>query len=473
MQLGLQPRVSGGLSVAAIRFGGMASGLPPNLVDQIMEAERIPVKNIQENKGKQETKLKLVQDLETKLGDVTKSLGELVGTRGFSNNKLLSGDPNVIGGTVDPDASVPGSWNVEVMQLAHKPSAFSVGFPDKDVTQLGVGYLKFKTPEGTREVYINGNENTLDGVAKKINASNIGVRASVINDRSDKENPFRLIIAGLATGDDKQVEFPTVYLLDGDQDMYFEKTRPAQNGKVKIDGFEVEISDNTISDLVPGVTLELKQAAPGREITVSVKEDMEVISGKIKTFVDAYNGILSFIQTQNQMNEKTDTSKTLGGDSLLRSVENRLRQIIQGQQLGLPTTITRVGELGIEFNRNGTLNFNQEKFNTMLAKKPQDIANFLRGDGFSVGFVPTVKRAIASMVDSAYGPVSNRKRGIQQKITNMDKQIDNKEKQLARREETLRRQFSNLEQKMSQIKSQGASVGMIGSVGSPAGAPQG
>ena len=50
-----------------ITFGGLASGLPANLVDQLIEAEKIPIKTIEKNKGKQENRLKLVTELETKL----------------------------------------------------------------------------------------------------------------------------------------------------------------------------------------------------------------------------------------------------------------------------------------------------------------------------------------------------------------------------------------------------------------------
>ncbi len=46
-----------------ISFSGLASGLPPNIVDQLVEAERIPIKTIENQKGKQEARLKLVQNL--------------------------------------------------------------------------------------------------------------------------------------------------------------------------------------------------------------------------------------------------------------------------------------------------------------------------------------------------------------------------------------------------------------------------
>jgi flagellar hook-associated protein 2 len=452
--------------VAGIRITGMASGLPPNIVEQIMDAERIPVKNMQTQKSKQEDKLKLVTELETKINDVTKNIGELTSTRGFMDNQLISGDPSVVGGVVDGANAVTGSWGIEVLQLAQKPGAVSNGFPDRDRTQMGTGYIKFETPQGMKQVYVNSSNSTLDGVAKAINTSGSGLRATVINDRRDKGAPFRLLVTGLTTGDDQQVSFPTIYLLDGDQDMYFDQNRPAQNAKIKLDGFEMEVPENKLKDIVPGVTLDLKKAAPGQEVQVSVKENQEVISGKIKSFVDSYNAVLSFIQTQNKMNEKTDTSRTLGGDGLLRSIESDMRRVILDPQYGVGSSINRVAQIGIEFNRNGTLNFNADKFNAALSADPQAVASFLRGDGFSIGFVPTVKRQVSNLLATNFGVIANRKRGLTEKIDNMNKRIEGKERLLTVKEDQLRRKFGDLETKMSKMQQQMASVGaMAGSVG--------
>jgi flagellar hook-associated protein 2 len=452
--------------MATIRFSGMASGLPPNIVDQIMDAERIPVRTMEIQKAKEDDKLKLVNDLETKISDITKNISELVGIRGFTNTKLLSGNPNIVDGTADPATAQTGQWQIEVMQLAQKPGAVSNGFPDKDKSQIGTGYLRFDTPEGRKDVYINSGNSTLEGVAKSINGAGLGLRALVINDRNDTENPFKLLVTGLSTGQDNQVNFPTVYMLDGDQDVYFDSSRPAQNAKIKVDGFEMEVPDNVVTDLIPGVTLDLKQAAAGQPIRLSVKEDTEAISGKIKAFVDAYNGALGFIQGQHKLQKDKEGKERLGplgGDGLVRSIEATLRRVILNPQMGVDSPFTRIGDLGIEFSRNGTLNFNQEKFNKVLNANPQDVASFMRGDGVTTGFIPSVRRQIGDILNQAFGPLANRKRGIQQKINAIDQRIDNKERQLVKREESLRRKFSDLETKMSQLQSQGAAVGGMAS----------
>ncbi|HRO66564.1 MAG TPA: flagellar cap protein FliD N-terminal domain-containing protein, partial [Pseudobdellovibrionaceae bacterium] len=219
--------------MASIRISGMASGLPPDIVEQIMGAEKIPVKNLETKKTIQEETLKIVSDLETKIMDITKNLGELTGTRGFTDTKLISGDPNIINGSVDPDTAVTGEYSLEVSELAQKPGALSNGFPDKNETQIGVGYIRFQTPDGEKEVYIgSGGASPLEGVVKQINAANVGVRAMVFEDHKDSANPYRLMVTGLATGTGEQIEFPSVYMLDGDQDFYFDQSRKGSNAKV-------------------------------------------------------------------------------------------------------------------------------------------------------------------------------------------------------------------------------------------------
>ncbi|MCB9024987.1 MAG: flagellar filament capping protein FliD [Bdellovibrionaceae bacterium] len=453
--------------MASISIGGLSSGLPANLVDQLIDAERQPIRNLENRKAKTQGKLDLVEEVSEKIGKLTESLSTLASTRGFNDIKLLSGDPNIVQGVIDPGLAQPGSYNIEVIQLAQKASAVTNGFPDKDRTEIGIGYFEFETANGDVEVYIDGTNNTLEGAANAINKSQVGVRATVINDRKSPGSPYKLLITGDNVGEDNEIKYPTLYFLDGDQDLYFDEQREAKNGIVKVDGFEFEISDNTVKDVLPGVTLELKQAVPGRSINVTVKEDQEVVSGKIKEFVDNMNEVLKFIQKQNRLDGKTDTSRTLGGETVIRSIESRISQLVQGTQVGVNGPIKRLNQMGIVYNRNGTLDFDQEKFNSVLSKDPPAVQAFFAGDGFSTGFVSSLRNQIRAMTDPTQGSISLRKKSLQDQIKRIDDNIERKDKQLVKKEETMRRKFAKMEEAMSRLKSQGASVSSIGSMGIP------
>ncbi len=445
-----------------ISIGGINSGLPPNLVDQLIEAERIPIKNIEVKKAKKDNQLKLVQDLEDRIGKMRGTIGELASTRGFSDIKLISGDPNIVQGVIDPSSATPGSWNIEVLKLANKAAAITNGFPDKDYTEIGVGYFRFETPDGKKEVYINKNSNTLEGAANAINKSRIGIRATVVNDRKTPDAPYKLVISGETVGGDSEIKYPTLYFLDGDRDLYFDDNQPASNGIIKLDGFEIEVPSNELDDIIPGVVVHLKQAAPGRSINVTVKEDVEAVTGKVKEFVDTINGVFNFIQQQNKLDQSTDTSHTLGGDSILRTIESRLRRLIIDPVYGIDSKIQRINQLGIIFNRNGALEFDQEKFLSSVSKYPDDVQKFFSGDGFSTGFIPKLKSTVSVLLNPQFGQIKIRKNSLQHNIDRMDQQISRKEEQLVKKEVSLRRKFANLEESMSKLNAQGAQLAALG-----------
>lgn len=443
-----------------ISFGGMMSGLPPNIVEQIMAAERVPIQNMQNKKGNIESKLTLVTDFESRVRSVKDNMKELFGTRGFKDYALNLSREGIIAGSIDPSKASTGDWSIEVKDLPENAGVMTNGFPDRDRTQVGVGYIKFDTSEGTKEVYINDTNNTLNGVVNAINSAQKEVKASVVRDAEDSDFGYKLILTSDEYGRDNNIDFPTVYLLDGDHDFYFDKSRDSKNGVVSVNGFDIEVDQKKLEDLIPGVTLDLLSAEPGREVNISVSEDFEVITGKIDEFVKSMNSVLSFIQAQNTMDETTDTSKTLGGDSMLRSVENRFRRVLQSVDFSSKSQVNRLSAIGVEFNRNGTLNFNREKFDNVLKSKPLEVVKFLRGSGDRTsGFINKVKRLVDDSLNSSFGLISNRKKGLNNRIERIDRNIENKEKMLVRKEDSLRRKFGRLEEQMGRLQAQGSAIG--------------
>ncbi len=443
-----------------IRVSGLSSGLPPNLVDQVIEAERMPVKKMQEDKAKIEDKVKLVTDFETKINDILKNLSTIVSMKGFSDMTFKSGFPDIVDGVVDPALAESGDWTLEVEQLATKPAIVSSGVESATETSLGVGYIKFTTSDGDHEIYIDKENSTLEKIAQTINGYDVGVKATVINDRKDKGDSFKLQLTGAKTGDDHEVIFPTVYLVDGDQDFIFDEKLAAKNAKFKLNGHEFETADNKVTDLIPGVTLDLKQARPGTPVKLNITENYDAIGDKVKSFVDAYNSALGFIQNQSKLTpDKSGNPRLgpLGGDSMLRTAESRLRSIIQDRQL-TNSYHERIIELGVEFNRNGTLDFKPEKLKKAISEEPRDVIEFMRGNLVDTGFVTTMRKKIRDLTDQNSGPVGSRKNNLQKQVSNIDQKIERKEKSLEKREESLRRQFAKMEEAMSKMQSQSGAL---------------
>ena len=168
------------------------------------------------------------------------------------------------------------------------------------------------------------------------------------------------------------------------------------------------------------------------------------------------NGVFQFVQAQNKLDKDSDTTRTLGGDGMLRDIENRFRNILQGQSYGVQGQIRFLAEVGINFNRSGLLTFDEEKFNTVVAKNLADVTEFFVGDGQTVGLIPRLKGTLNQLLDPSSGPLTQRQHGLKTKIDQFDQQIANKERILAQKETQLKNQFAHLEETMSRLKSQGA-----------------
>ncbi len=279
------------------------------------------------------------------------------------------------------------------------------------------------------------------------------------------------MIAMAETGDDKKAEFPYLYLVDGEVDLFFEQERPAQDAKIKLDGFEVEVPSNKIADLIPGVTIDIKKARPGEEMTIEIGEDVAKIGTKINGLIENINNVLKFIKEQNTLDEKTDTSRTLGGDSMLTSIEGRIRSAIFAT-IQTDKGPRRISDLGVTFQRDGLLKLDQAKFEQELGKDYKHVSQVLTGKysvegGKSNGFMDLLEESAKVLLVQPSGVLPNRKSGLQSQMNQIDRQISNRQRNIQQKEEVLKAKFARLEETISKIKGQGA--GLAGFAAAPPG----
>jgi flagellar hook-associated protein 2 len=447
-----------------ISFGSINSGLPKDIVQQIVEAEKIPIKQMESRKEKIEDKKALVGQLMTLVENLRGEVLKNKGQRSLRELAVNTGEHKEISVTADKNLAEPGTYQLEVLQLAQKSSAISNGVEDKDKTYVGVGYITAILPNGEeKEIYVDEQHATLSGIAKLINSDQeLGMRANVVNDGKDGDEPWKLILSLSETGDGNRAEFPYLYLVDGEVDLFIEQERPAQDAKVKLDGFEIEVPANKVNDLIPGVTIDLKKAKPGEEISIEISEDIQKIGGKVSSLVDNINNVLKFIKEQNTLSEKSDTSRTLGGDLTLTQIEGRIRTAVFSPIMTASGPM-RIGDLGISFQRNGLLQFDQAKFEAALSKDYKSVSQVLTGTyslekGKSDGFIDILDDTAKSLLTRPNGILTTRKSGLDSQINQIDRQIVNRQRIIAQKEEVLKAKFARLEETMSKIRGQGAGL---------------
>ncbi len=436
-----------------------------------MAAEKIPIQKMEGRKSEFAAKKKLVGELTKLVEELQLMLDKNSSAINFKEMKVHA-DSDSVGITVDKTIAHRGNHQLEVTQLAQKSSAMSSGFEDPEKSYIGVGYIQYDLPDGeTKDLYIDSENSSLKGIAKLINDDEgNGMSANVVNDGSGTDTPWRLILALDETGDDKIADFPYFYFVDGEDDLYIEFEREAQDAKIKLDGFEVEIPKNSTSDLIPGLTIDLKKARPGEEFTVGVTEDSEAVEKKVVGFIDSVNSVFQFISNQNKLDEHSNTRETLGGDITLQTIESRLRSSIMAPVMTTKGT-RRLSELGIMFTRKGILATDQNKFNSAI-KRDFSIATevftgaFLPDGSHSDGIINRLRSFTNSVLRFPSGILRNSAKSLKAKMSSMDKRIADRQRIIDQKEKMMKDKFARLEGTINKIKGSGAGLAAMGAASS-------
>jgi flagellar hook-associated protein 2 len=450
----------------AISFGSINTGLPKDIVAQLMNVEKIPLTKMEERKGKIEDKVKLVSELIDLVQKLKLDVDKNSSSRGLKEFSVATNN-DLIDVVVDKDIAEVGEYQLEVVQLAQKSSAMTSGFKDPDQSYVGVGYLQYELPNGeVRDIYIDSSNASLRGVAKLVNTNpDLGMRASVINDGTDSDKPWRLVLTLNETGDSNFASFPYFYFVDGEDDFFLEHERESKDAIVKLDGFEIEIPANKTSDLIPGLTIDLKKAKPGEEFPLKISENIKAITEKIEIIIQKINDVLNFIHKQNDLDEKSDTSRTLGGDSSLQTLESRIRGSVINPVL-TQSGFKRIADLGIMFNRNGILEMDSKKFESYMTKNFKISNQILTGHTNEdkehfMGFLENLRVVGNTSLQKPDGFLDLRKEGLGTVIKQIDSQIESRQRLLDQKEIILKDKFSRLESTISKIRGQGAGLSSL------------
>lgn len=442
-----------------LRFDPVGGGQFKAAVQQMVEAERQPIKGLEARKSKEEARLKLFQEFKGKFAGIDKALGELSNFTKFREYKVDLGDgTNFVGVTVDKERAQPGTYTVEVTQLASRSSIMSNSFSNPDESILGIGYVVVDLPDGsTSEIFVDEKDASLRGVAALINKDQKSpLRASVVKDSADPDKPWRLILSSKNDGADDGLTFPDFYFLDSKENIYVDDQNDSQNALLKVDGFEIQAGSNDIPDFLQGVNLHLKQARPDQPFTISITEDKQKMAGKVKDLVTQVNSILEFINKQNQVDDKSDTRTTFAGDSGLQTIEYRLRNLLHE---GFPGTDVNdenfrrihMNQLGIEFGKNGLLNFNEERFTKNIETDFDGVGEAITGP---YGFASQLKEVISSYTSPGQGFLNVREQALRTRIKKIDDDISNKERRVEQRQKALVEQFSRLQSSLANLQRQ-------------------
>lgn len=447
------------------------SGLSPDLqtaFEKMVEGESKQLKAVEQQQQRHDRRAELLTDIVNRVKSVGELLPGLRSADSIRDPSVNSSHDNVLIGTADDRLARFGSHNIEVLQLAAPATALSNGFPDKDETRIGSGYFSYETADGdVREVFVDDGEATLEGLANIINSANMGVRASVINDSRDLDLPWRLVLTHDESGKPNAVDYPEFYFVDGEAEIYLDEESPARNARLRYEGMEVESPTNDVEGLIPGVTINLRGLSDdGKPSKLSISQDIDATKLKMKDFVDRMNSVFQFVNEQNKA-EPGEARSTLAGDYGIRLTKDRMvRALQQGFAFDSDKKVRVLADMGIEFTKQGTLKYDEKKFENALNENFDQVVELLVGDGQGSGVIPRLENALSTISGRENGILAIQKKNADERVQRAKETIMKREVRAQKRIDHMRDRLARAQQAISDLQNQSARIGQLSGGGS-------
>ncbi len=408
--------------------------------------------------------LSSVSQLKSGITGFSSALSALVKS-GSLATQPTSGNTGIVKITGLPGARLSGlNTNVEVRALAASQVSNTQN-PIATDTAVGTGTLQFAigsydsgsfVANGTAipSITIGAGEDNLTAIAAKVNAANTGITASVARDSTGE----RLVLKGASgaaqaftlsvTEDSSAPGLATIEVGVGKTGTTSATT--AADARVAIDGVELRRATNSISDLVPGVRLDLQSVAIGTRVAIGSTPATEGLRQAVNDVVATYNELYAVLKT---------ATDPMGGplrtDPGARDMMTRLSRLsltdLTGTTDGTPRTLA---ELGVATARDGTLSVDAARLTDVLARFP-DAVEAMFADG-----VGATGRGLGGALQSIATAVTSRSFGLgasEAGYTRAQATLSDSQERAMRDADTLRdrltRQFATMDARVAAYKS--------------------
>ena len=312
------------------------------------------------------------------------------------------------------------------------------------------------------------NTDTLTGLASYINQNVQGVTASVITNASGAQLALvpqssgqagAITISSDTTGSGNGMGFTSAYTPPKVQGMDFTAAVGSNDAplgtdaSLTVDGVPVTSGSNTVTGVLPGVTLTLSGTSSD-PVTLDVQPDLTQASTGINNFVSAWNQLMNDINAQNTYSGSGSAPPLMGDPSL---------DLLQSQLLnGITTSLSGNGaavnlqSIGIQLQQDGTLSVSSSSssdsmdLNDALSNDFAAVQNLFQSTS-PAGVAQTLNTDLTSLTDSTNGPLNLDMSSISSQVSSLNDQISEFQYQLQQTQTQLTTEYSTINTTLEQM----------------------
>ena len=424
-------------------------------VDAILELDAVPEENLQNQVTSLKAQTSALQTIETDLTNLQTAVQALSDPMGaFGDVTVNSSNNNVVSATAD-NGTTAGSHTIVVNSLATTSAAYSA--PQQWATSaLPTGRLTIQEGSNTLNVPVDtnsGDPDTLSALASYINQQNAGVTASVINDSSgavlslvsQTSGPAGKMTISDTTGGGNGLGILMATDSEGND--------LGTDASLTVDGVPVTSGSNTVSGVIPGVTLTLSGTSSD-PVTLDIQPDLTQVSAGINNFVGAWNQLMDDINAQNTYSG-TGTAPPLMGDPSLDLLQSQLLNDITSSVSGNGAAVN-LQSIGIQLQEDGTLSVvsssspDSMDLNEAFANDFSAVQNLFQSTS-PAGVAQTLNTSLTNLTDPINGPLNLDMSSINSQVSDLNDQISQFQYQLQQTQAQLTTEYSTINTTLEQL----------------------
>lgn len=468
----------------AIRSLGAASGLDlESLVSQLIAVER-STKETRLDATKKELDSSLsgfgkLKSALTNFKDTLTALGDDKLRARTTSIKQPTDTKTYLEATSSGTAA-PGNFDIKVKSLAtgsRIESANNAYTSSSAVVSTAAGKLTFEADGKTFDVDVTAGM-TLDEFRKAVNNAegNFGVSANIINAGDGVGTKLVLSSSTTGLGNELEITGDTADLdsltteafgSDDPESGALNVAIKAGDAEVEIDGIAVKSKNNTFKNAIQDTELTVSAVTPdGNNATLTIATDKKAAEDKIKAFMDAYNSLLTEVDTLTKNRTLGDDGKTviseggaLSSDPMVRSIMSQVTKTLGSAFSSGGSDLNNLYALGVTFNDKGRMEISstslygadsgRERFDDALENNYDKIANLFGGEN---GITESLDELISQFTNRD-GLLVNKEESLQSQLKKNTKDREAFERYIVSYEDTLRQRYGALDSTLGKLQS--------------------
>ena len=312
----------------------------------------------------------------------------------------------------------------DVVNNTGNPITLTIRAGEKDIT--------IEVPDGT----------TLSGLKDLINnaAENSSLRAYLRRDSAgnyfiDMRSPESLSVS-------QSPASPALFPQET------ENAGESLNAFFKIDDISYQRGSNQVSDIVPGVVFSLKSAG---NATVKVSSSLEKVKSNFSSLVKEINDFFGKLREKMAVDIEEGIEGPLYRSTAAEKLIRDLRDIFS-KTTSSNKHLRSLFDLGVDFNRDGSITLNEKKLEEAFSKYPEEVKKLLLGDEENgiKGFGESLNDVLQNYLGPS-GLIALEQNTTKRQIELIEKNITLAKERVEQNMAILQRQFMALDNYLQQL----------------------